>query len=99
MTLPDFQTLMLPVLRQLGDGQPQPWKQLVQPIAVQFQLTDDDLSATISSGQSQIGNRVQWVLSHLFQAGLLARPQRGVVEITENGRAVLAQQPDRLDMT
>ena len=98
MTIPDFQTLMLPILKAVGDGRPVPRRELANAMIGEFRLTEAEQEKTISSGGKVIDNRTWWALTHLFQAGLLARPQRGVVEITDAGRSVLAQPPLRIDI-
>lgn len=45
-----------------------------------------------------IDNRVGWALTYLSQAGLVARPSRGIVQITDVGQAALAANPTRVDM-
>jgi restriction system protein len=99
VTIPDFQTLMLPILKAVGDGRPVPRRELANAMITEFSLTEAEREKTISSGDKVINNRTWWALTHLFQAGLLARPQRGVVEITDAGRAVLASPPARIDVT
>jgi restriction system protein len=97
--IPDFQTLMRPVLAHLADGQPRPIKGVGTAMADEFQLTDEERAARQPSGKQRfIDNRVQWATSHMFQAGLVTRPVRGHVQLTELGRTVLAQNPDRVDM-
>lgn len=98
MTIPDFQTLMLPIMQAVGDGRAVPRRELADAMIAEFALTEVEREQTVPSGAKVIDNRTWWALTHLFQAGLLARPQRGVVEITAAGRAVLAQPPARIDM-
>lgn len=98
MTIPDFQTMMLPILKAVGDGRAVPRRELADAMVAEFHLTDDEQEHTVPSGAKVIDNRTWWALTHLFQAGLLSRPQRGVVQITDAGRAVLAQPPVRIDM-
>jgi len=52
---------------------------------------------TITSGNRMIANRTGWCLTHLFQAGLVSRPSRGILEISEEGRHVVDSGPERLD--
>lgn len=67
-------------------------------IAAQVALTPDDLAATIPSGPSLFANRVHWAIAYMYQGGLVRRPKRGVVQITDRGREVLAKHPDRVDL-
>ncbi len=63
MAIPDFQTLMRPVLRRLA-GQRQTTTELVAGMADEFRLTDDERLQLLPSGkQATIANRVHWALS------------------------------------
>jgi restriction system protein len=82
VTVPDYQSLMAPVMHALADGQEQPISQLRETLAGQLDLTDEDLRATIPSGGLLFRSRVHWAVTYLYHAGLLSRPRRGVVQIT-----------------
>jgi restriction system protein len=98
--IPDFQTLMRPLLDELSDGSTRRVRDLVDAMSDRFSLSDEDRTALLPSGrQRRMDNRVNWSVSHLFQAGLVARPARGQVIITDAGREVLAANPDRVDKT
>lgn len=99
MTIPDYQSLMAPVLGALADGQEQPNSHLRETLAGQLHLTEEDLKATIPSGSPLFASRVHWAVTYLYHAGLLSRPRRGVVQITQRGREVLAKHPDRIDLS
>jgi restriction system protein len=97
--IPDFQTLMRPVLAHLSDGTPRRSRDVKDAMADQFNLSDADRAELLPSGrQRTIDNRVGWALTYLSQAGLVARPARGIVQITDEGRAALAANPTRVDM-
>lgn len=99
MSIPDFQTLMRPVLLQLSSGSTLRSREIRDAIADQFDLSDSERSTLLPSGrQRTIDNRVAWALTYLSQAGLVARPSRGQVSITDEGRAALAANPTRIDM-
>ena len=54
----------------------------------------------IPSGRQELfTNRVAWALTHMTQAGLLVRPQRGRYLLTERGKQVLRGHPDRVDVS
>lgn len=96
--VPDFQTLMLPVLRRLSAGE-QASAAVRQAVANELQLSPEDLATMLPSGrQTTFGNRVAWALSYLKQAGLAESPSRGIYRITPRGTEVLAEQPDRIDI-
>jgi restriction system protein len=44
-------------------------------------------------------SRLHWAITYLYHAGLVARPRRGVVQITQRGREVLTKHPDRVDVS
>lgn len=99
MPIPDFQTCMRPALAFLADRGRLRSRDVKDLIADEFELTEAERAEMLPSGrQRRIDNRVAWALSYLFQAGLVSRPQRGQVEITSDGRAVLAHNPERVDM-
>lgn len=99
MTIPDFQTITRPILELLADGQIRRTREVTAAIADQFDLSAEDRATMLPSGrQRHIDNRVGWALTHMSQAGLLERPQRAHVRISQAGRSVLAMHPDRVDM-
>jgi restriction system protein len=98
MAVPDYQTLMRPVLSIADDGRDHTAASIRQAVIAQFQLTSDDVEERLPSGRgTTLRNRVGWALTYLFQAGLLDRPRRSVYRINDRGRAVLAEHPDRVD--
>ncbi|MBN2734459.1 MAG: restriction endonuclease [Methanomicrobiaceae archaeon] len=98
MPVPDYQTLMLPVLKCVSDGQEHASKELRQKISKTLQLSDEDLAERLPSGiQSTFDNRVGWATTYLKKSGLLISPKRGVILITDRGRDVLRQNPERID--
>lgn len=99
MSVPDFQTLMLPVLKQLAAGGEQAPAAVREAVATAFQLTPEDLAELLPSGrQATFANRIAWALGYLKQAGLVESPRRGVYRLTERGRAALAENLDRIDI-
>ena len=100
MSIPDFQSVMRPILVILLDGMPRSNRQVIDKLSDEFELTDFERADLLPSGtQRTMANRVQWSLSHLFQAGLIERPQRGHVRITDSGREVLGRHSERVDMS
>ena len=99
MTIPDFQSLMRPVLAHLADGDLHRSRAVKEAMADQFELTDGERGEMLPSGrQRTMDNRVGWSLTYLSQAGLVQRPARGQVQITDAGRAALTANPTRIDM-
>jgi restriction system protein len=94
MAIPDFQTIMLPFLQTLTDGQTWAMKDLTERLTFHFNLTEAERHELLPSGQQSIfSNRVAWAKSHLKNAVLIANPIRGKVTIAEAGRQVLQQNP------
>jgi restriction system protein len=97
--IPDFQSCMRPALAHLADGEPHRSREVKEALADGFGLTDAERAELLPSGRQRvIDNRVGWALTFLSQAGLVERPSRGVVRITEAGRQALAANPSRIDM-
>lgn len=100
MTIPDFQTIMLPLLKLAADGELHYIHDAVNKLADDFSLTDDEKSMLLQSGQQPIFyNRVGWARTYLKKAGLIEDPKRWYFQITEKGRSTLKKNPQRIDMT
>lgn len=97
MPIPDYQTLMLPLLKLVGSKNEISRKDSVEILSNQFQLTEDEKMEMLPSGTVTIYNRVGWARKYLYQAGLLDSPKRGVFGITERGIKLLKTNPNRLD--
>lgn len=97
MPVPKYEQLMLPALRALSDGQPLTSAQLRNRVADLIDLSEADRSERIPSGSPLFDNRLHWAVTYLVQAGVLERPRRGVVKITQRGRDLVATQPVDLD--
>jgi restriction system protein len=89
---------MAPTLHGLADGRERLISDLREVIADQVGLTDEDLKATVPSGGLLFASRLHWAITYLYPAGLVARPRRAVVQITQRGREVLAKHPNQLDL-
>jgi|WetSurMetagenome_2_1015567.scaffolds.fasta_scaffold51954_3 restriction system protein len=98
MTVPDFQSLMLPIIKIASDGQEHNNNELWDALAIEFELTDDDLKERLSSGQSTFKNRVAWARVHLKMGGLMENTGRGTFRITDRGQKVLKSNPQRIDV-
>ena len=85
--IPDFQSLMYPIVKLLEDNQPHSLQEVMGNLATQYTLTEDDLKVKVPSGQMGLfKNRVAWALSYLKNSGLIFYPKRGVYQITETGK-------------
>jgi restriction system protein len=95
MTVPDYQSLMLPLLKHAGARNGEvTTSDAVEILAQDLKLTEEDLREMLPSGtQSTLGNRVGWAATYMKKAGLLEPTRRGYYQITERGRELLAKQP------
>jgi restriction system protein len=99
MPVPDFQTIMLPFLKNLNDGKKKSLNVVMDDLASYFKLTPEDLALQVPSGQMGLfRNRVGWSRSYLKNAGLIHYPERGVYQITEVGVDFLKTNPKKLRM-
>lgn len=97
MPVPDYQELMLPVLKAAATGETSVPN--VEPlIADQFFLTRTEREQLLPSGRQRVlPNRLHWAKFYLTRAGLLTSPRRGRFTITEAGRELLARNPQSVD--
>jgi restriction system protein len=99
MPVPDFQTIMLPLLRCFSDGQEHSTQELLNKLAEEFSLTKEELNALLPSGKQTIFyNRVGWARTYLTKAMLLEMSRRSYYKITDRGRQILATNPSRIDI-
>lgn len=101
MAVPDYQTFMLPVLRYAAarPNEVIPIKVLLDAMAQEFALSEEDLNEMLPSGVSTtLGSRVGWARTYLKKAGLLEAPRRGHIQITKRGLETVAGQPKRIDV-
>lgn len=101
MSIPDFQSIMRPLLAVLADGQDKAVQTIRDTLAKQFGLTEEELEERLPSGLDRTyRNRVGWALTHLKGAAAIESPRRGVYRITDRGRRVLAdtRETERVDL-
>lgn len=97
--IPDYQTLMLPLLRFVSDEKEYKLNEVVEALARQFKLTDEERAELLPSGQAFIfSNRVAWARSYLKKSGLLDAPKRGTISITKRGKEILNEKPDEINV-
>lgn len=98
--LPDYESLMLPLLEIAADGQTHKFSDAVEVLAKKLNLSDDELRLLLPSGRYLIfRSRVGWAKTYLTKALLLELPSRGTFCITARGQSVLAKKPERVDDT
>lgn len=98
MAIPDYQTIMLPLLKFVADQKEHSVHEAVKFLTNEFNLSDDDRKEMLPSGQQEVFlNRVGWARTYMKKAGLLDSPKRGIFVITERGKKVLASNPSKID--
>ncbi len=99
MAIPDYQTIMLPLLRLAGDGAEHRFREVVTQIADQFSVPEAEREELLPSGRGiVIRNRVGWARTYLLHSGLLEATRRGYFQITDRGKEILAGNPERIDI-
>jgi len=99
MPIPDFQSIMRPLLEAHQDGEEHVNRDLIDQLSGHFGLTEDERREMLPSGGARLfDNRVGWAKSHITHAGLLAAPRRAISVITDRGREALRNHPDRVDL-
>jgi restriction system protein len=95
--IPDYQTLMLPVLKLAASGEVS-ISDAVESVSKEFALTTSELTEMLPSGRlSVIRSRVHWAKAYLKQAGLVEATKRGHFRITLNGQVLLGENPAKID--
>jgi len=98
VAIPDYQSLMLPVLRLAAEGEKRV-ADVSERIADEFGLTSAEREELLPSGRQRVlNNRIHWAKFYMSKAGFLASPSRGKFIATEQGRALLATKPERIDV-
>lgn len=97
MPIPDYQTLMLPVLQNVAVKEVR-LSDLVKHLVNELKLSEAEKTELLPSGrQTVFANRVGWAKTYLKKAGLLEYPRRGFCRITKRGEEVLASSPSKID--
>ncbi|MGV3595048.1 MAG: winged helix-turn-helix domain-containing protein [Sediminibacterium sp.] len=97
--IPDYQTLMLPLLELLSDKKEHELQDLIKILSDKFNLTEEERNELLPSGNQEIiNNRVGWARTYLKKANLLTSPRRATFKITDQGLEVLKKKPTKIDV-
>lgn len=97
MPVPDFQSVMLPLLQLAANGQEHTLRETIESLALTFQLSEADREGLLPSGrQPTFDNRVGWARTYLKKAGLLESVGRARLRITGRGLTCLGSRPERI---
>ena len=97
MTIPRHNEIRFAALNTLLDGDAKKLKELVKPLGLHYQLTDNEVEKMYDSGNGPIFmDRISWAMSFLSLAGYVDKPKRGVYKINDTGRLVLERDDAQL---
>ncbi len=99
MPVPDYETMMRPVLAAIAEGA-RNVTEAIPALRQQFSVSDAEAHELLPSGRiSVLASRAHWARTYLSKAGCLESPRRNVHQITNRGREILAAHPVRIDNT
>jgi len=98
MAIPDYQSVMLPLLKLTSDGNEHRFRDAISALADEFGITAAERKETLPSGGLIFDNRVGWARTYLKKAGLLCYPKRLFIQITDRGKKVLGEKPGKIDV-
>ena len=99
MAIPDYQSIMLPLLKLALDKKEHSMQDTIERLAALFNLSESERRELLPSGQQEIfDNRVGWARTYLKKAGLIDSPKRGIFVITEKGLSVLKTNPPKINV-
>lgn len=93
MSIPSYDQICQPLLKLLADGKESSFRAVIDQLATQLKLTEEELNIRIPSGQILFDNRVGWARTYLKKAGLIESPRRGFLKVTARGTEVLRENP------
>lgn len=98
MTIPHWQTLMLPVLKIAAAGETSV-PEAAAILSDQFNLTEAEREERVASGGKRvIHDRVYWAKQFMAKAGLIDIPTRGRFVASVEGKALLATNPPLINV-
>lgn len=95
--IPDYQSIMLPLLQLVSDNQEHKYRDLIENLALKFNVSEAERKELLASGSPIFNNRVGWATTYLKKAGLLESPKRAIFAITTLGIQTLNENPPRID--
>ncbi len=99
MSIPDYQSLMLPLLEFAKDAKDHTISEAVEAIAIGLGLSNEERSEMLpSGGQRKLFNRVSWARTYMVKAALLEPFGRGRFRITTRGIDALLAKPTKINV-
>ena len=98
MAIPDFQSIMLPLLKFLADKKEHSLRETIEYLADEFKLTEEERKKLLPSGQQfTFDNRVGWARTYMKNSRLIESTRRGYFKISDRGLQVLKEKPNVID--
>ncbi len=100
MAIPDFESIMLPLLQCVKDGKEWSVSDIDKFLIPKFGLSEEEANQLkpSSSSETLFQNRLRWARFYLKKADLLSDPRRGYTKITKEGMTLLEQNPAKIDI-
>jgi restriction system protein len=97
--IPDYQTIMLPLLEHISDGKEYKMRNVTDELAVKFNVSEKEQKELLPSGAAPVFyNRTAWAKTYLKKAGLIESPKQGIVIISKRGLEVLKKKPSSINV-
>jgi len=97
--IPDYQSIMLPLLEHISDGKEHKMRNVTEELAIKFGVTEEEQKELLPSGAAPVFyNRTAWAKTYLKKAGLIDSPKQGSVIISKRGLDVLKDKPSSINV-
>ena len=97
--IPDYQSIMLPLLEFISDGKEYKMRNVTDELALKFAVSEAEQKELLPSGVAPVFyNRTAWAKTYLKKAGLIESPKQGIVIISKRGLDVLKQKPNLINV-
>lgn len=99
MAIPDYQSIMLPLLEYISDSKEHKMRNVTDELALKLGVSEEEQKELLPSGVAPIFyNRTAWAKTYLKKAGLIDSPKQGIVVISKRGLEVLKKKPDFINV-
>jgi restriction system protein len=100
MPIPDFQSIMLPLLKLISDEKEYKMSHIYEILTEEFKLTQQEKEELLPSGNAFVFvNRIAWAKSYLKRANLIDSPVKGVTLISQQGLEVIKKNPKEINIS
>jgi restriction system protein len=97
--IPDYQSIMLPLLEHISDGREHKMRKVTDELAIKLGVTEEEQKELLPSGAAPVFyNRTAWAKTYLKKAGLIDSPKQGIVIISKRGLDVVKRKPSLINV-